>query len=238
MGRHSPGRPAIPERESGHQVCAAARWWRRRRAWRLAAAAKSRCMRAQIHAAAESYMGLVEAGVGLIPAGGGTKEMLIRANEHAAGGEDLDLFHALKPVFENIAMAKVSHQRRRVPLAGLFAAADAVGHESRSAGGRRQGNRAGHGPRRLSSRPRPCEIRVLGEEFIAAAKLAIHHDAARRIYLRIRRSGRAQARAHPRRRAALGAADSLRAVRPRPRTRSLRSASAANAKRRSASRIH
>src|SRR5437870_4422407 len=61
----------------------------------------------RIQAAAEAYIGLVEAGVGLIPGGGGSKEMLIRANEHAAGGEDLDLFHALKPVFEAIAMAKV-----------------------------------------------------------------------------------------------------------------------------------
>src|SRR5262249_30601852 len=62
---------------------------------------------ARIHAAAEAYIGLVETGVGLIPGGGGTKEMLIRANEHSAGGEDLDLFHALKPIFENVAMAKV-----------------------------------------------------------------------------------------------------------------------------------
>src|SRR6202042_759171 len=62
---------------------------------------------ARIHAAAEAYLGLVETGVGLIPAGGGTKEMLIRANEHAAGGVDLDLFHALKPVLETLAMAKV-----------------------------------------------------------------------------------------------------------------------------------
>src|ERR1700751_903507 len=60
---------------------------------------------ARIHAAAEAYIGLVETGVGLIPGGGGTKEMLIRANEHAAAGEDLDLFHALKPIFENVAMA-------------------------------------------------------------------------------------------------------------------------------------
>jgi len=61
----------------------------------------------RIHAAAEAYIGLVETGVGLIPAGGGTKEMIIRANERAEGEEDIDLFHALKPVFENIAMAKV-----------------------------------------------------------------------------------------------------------------------------------
>ena len=62
---------------------------------------------ARIQAAAEAYMGLVETGVGLIPGGGGTKEMMIRANERAGGGEDLDLFHAMKPVFETIAMAKV-----------------------------------------------------------------------------------------------------------------------------------
>src|SRR5216684_2298022 len=71
---------------------------------------------AKIQAAAEAYIGLVETGVGLIPGGGGTKEMLIRANERAGGTgsspffspeSDLDLFHALKPVFEAIAMAKV-----------------------------------------------------------------------------------------------------------------------------------
>src|SRR6202040_4037362 len=71
---------------------------------------------AKIQAAAEAYIGLVGTGVGVIPGGGGTKEMLIRANEHAGGTgfsrssspeSDLDLFHALKPIFEAIAMAKV-----------------------------------------------------------------------------------------------------------------------------------
>ena len=81
---------------------------------------------ARIHAAAESYMGLVEAGVGLIPAGGGTKEMLIRANEHAAGGEDLDLFHALKPVFETIAMAKVSTSGEEARTLGFLRRGDFV----------------------------------------------------------------------------------------------------------------
>ena len=70
----------------------------------------------RIQAAAEAYIGLVETGVGLIPGGGGTKEMLIRANERTGGTAlslssspetDLDLFHALKPIFETIAMAKV-----------------------------------------------------------------------------------------------------------------------------------
>src|SRR5712664_1576227 len=71
---------------------------------------------AKIQAAAEAYIGLVETGVGLIPGGGGTKEMLIRANEHAGGTgsslssspeSDLDLFHALKTTFDAIAMANV-----------------------------------------------------------------------------------------------------------------------------------
>src|SRR5580704_3000086 len=44
----------------------------------------------RIQAAAEAYIGLVETGVGLIPGGGGSKEMLIRANERAVSGEDLD----------------------------------------------------------------------------------------------------------------------------------------------------
>src|SRR5881394_550734 len=70
----------------------------------------------RIHAAAEAYIGLVETGVGLIPGGGGTKEMLIHANENAGGigfslsaspESDLDLFHALKPIFESVALAKV-----------------------------------------------------------------------------------------------------------------------------------
>src|SRR5260370_12447627 len=62
---------------------------------------------AKIQAVAEAYIGLVGTGVGLIPRGRGTKEMLIRANEHAVSGEDLDLFHPVKPVFEPIATANV-----------------------------------------------------------------------------------------------------------------------------------
>ena len=106
---------------------------------------------ARIHAAAEAYIGLVETGVGLIPGGGGTKEMLIRANEHAAGGEDLDLFHALKPIFENIAMAKVSTSAEEARALGYLAPLGFDRDESRPPGGRRQANGAGHGARGISS---------------------------------------------------------------------------------------
>ena len=54
----------------------------------------------------ESYVGLVEAGVGLLPAGGGLKEIAVRAS--AAAGPGGDVFAALKPYFETVAMGKVS----------------------------------------------------------------------------------------------------------------------------------
>jgi 3-hydroxyacyl-CoA dehydrogenase len=128
---------------------------------------------ARIHAAAESYVGLVETGVGLIPGGGGTKEMLIRANEHSAGGEDLDLFHALKPVFENIAMAKVSTSGEEARALGYLRPSDliAMNRERQIADAKQTALallRAGYHP------PAPAQIRVLGEEFLTGAKLAIH----------------------------------------------------------------
>jgi 3-hydroxyacyl-CoA dehydrogenase len=127
----------------------------------------------RIHAAAESYIGLVETGVGLIPGGGGTKEMLIRANEHAAGGDDLDLFHALKPVFENIAMAKVSTSGDEARSLGYLRREDLVAmNRDRQIADAKQTAlamvRAGYRP------PPVAEVRILGEEFLAGAKLAIY----------------------------------------------------------------
>ena len=131
---------------------------------------------ARIHAAAEAYIGLVETGVGLIPAGGGTKEIVIRANEHAAGGEDLDLFHALKPLFENMAMAKVSASAEEARSLGLLRPGDfiSMNRDRQVADAKATALamvRAGYHP----AAPPPTEpsIRVLGEEFLAGAKLAI-----------------------------------------------------------------
>ena len=58
--------------------------------------------------ALESYIGLVEAGVGLIPAGGGCKEFAIRAWQSALKTGGNDPFEFIQPVFTNIAMAVVS----------------------------------------------------------------------------------------------------------------------------------
>jgi 3-hydroxyacyl-CoA dehydrogenase len=92
---------------------------------------------------AETYIGLVEAGVGLIPAGGGTKEMLLRAVETAAalvpmdakelsGGftphfaQSPEMTTALRRTLETIALAKVSTSAAEARTLGLFAAADRV----------------------------------------------------------------------------------------------------------------
>ncbi len=139
---------------------------------------------ARIHAAAETYIGLVETGVGLIPAGGGTKEMLLRANEHAlavnpSGGEgfDLDLFHALKPIFENIAMAKVSTSAEEARGLGYLRAADLVAmNKDRQVADAKATAlalvRAGYRP--PSAPPTAPSMRALGESFLAGAKLAVH----------------------------------------------------------------
>src|SRR5271165_4181263 len=136
---------------------------------------------AKIHAAAELYMGLVETGVGLIPGGGGTKEMLIRANENAASGEDLDLFHTLRPVFENIAMAKVGTSAEECRDLGYLRRDDPVSlNRDRLVADAKQTAlglaRSGWKPTSSSWQEgaQTTQIKVLGESFLAAAKLAIH----------------------------------------------------------------
>jgi len=136
---------------------------------------------AKIQAAAEAYLGLVEAGVGLIPGGGGSKEMLIRANEHAAGGEDLDLFHALKPVFETIAMAKVGTSAEECRELGYLRREDGVSmNRDRLVADAKETAlalvRGGYKPLAASWQEgaQTTQIKVLGEQFLAAAKLAIH----------------------------------------------------------------
>ncbi len=136
---------------------------------------------AKIQAAAEAYIGLVETGVGLIPGGVGTKEMLIRANEHTAGGEDLDLFHALKPVFEAIAMAKVGTSAEECRDLGYLRREDSVSmNQDRLVADAKEAAlalaRGGYKPPAASWQEgaQTTQIKVLGEQFLAGAKLAIH----------------------------------------------------------------
>jgi len=145
---------------------------------------------AKIQAAAEAYIGLVETGVGLIPGGGGTKEMLIRANEHASGTgfslssspeSDLDLFHALKPVFEAIAIAKVGTSAEECRDLGYLRREDGASmNRDRLVADAKEAAlalvRGGYKPLAASWQEgaQNTQIKVLGEQFLAGAKLAIH----------------------------------------------------------------
>ena len=62
----------------------------------------------RVRAAAETYIGLVEVGVGLLPAGGGTKEMVIRHLEGIPDGVAADPFPFLRKAFETVGMARVA----------------------------------------------------------------------------------------------------------------------------------
>ncbi|MFE8696646.1 3-hydroxyacyl-CoA dehydrogenase NAD-binding domain-containing protein [Cytobacillus sp. FJAT-53684] len=63
---------------------------------------------AHIQASSETYMGLVEVGVGLIPGGGGNKELYIKHLNSMPNGVEFDLQKVANKVFESVAMAKVS----------------------------------------------------------------------------------------------------------------------------------
>ena len=94
---------------------------------------------ARRHPHAETYIGLVEAGVGLIPGGGGTKEMLLRAVDAAAAlappdprdppsrfAQSAELATALRRVFETIVLAKVSTSAAEARTLGLLAPSDRI----------------------------------------------------------------------------------------------------------------
>ncbi|HEX7280984.1 MAG TPA: 3-hydroxyacyl-CoA dehydrogenase NAD-binding domain-containing protein [Vicinamibacterales bacterium] len=77
----------------------------------------------RVQAAAETYMGLVEVGVGLIPGGGGTKEMLVRAMAQLPAPQSDPLPYVSK-AFETIALAKVSASGPDAQRLGYLAPTD------------------------------------------------------------------------------------------------------------------
>ncbi len=80
----------------------------------------------RVRAAAETYMGLVEVGVGLLPAGGGCKEMLLRSMEGIPDGVDTDPFPFVRHAVENIAMAKVATSAREAQKLGYMRSSDLI----------------------------------------------------------------------------------------------------------------
>jgi 3-hydroxyacyl-CoA dehydrogenase len=127
----------------------------------------------RVQAAAESYIGLVEVGVGLIPGGGGTKEMLARAVEALPPAHG-DLLPFVQRVFETIGFAKVSTSAADARRLGFLDAADRVtmNRDRLMADAKACAlERVREGYRRPVPR---AAIPVGGEGLLAALKLGIH----------------------------------------------------------------
>ena len=139
------------------------------------------CMAAdKVRYAAETYMGLVEVGVGLIPAGGGTKELIIRNTENLfevqPGGvypKQIELMPFIARAFETIALAKVSTSGPEAVKLGYLRSTDkmTVNRDFLIEDAKKTVlamNMEGYTPRR------PLEdIRVAGENSFATMKMAI-----------------------------------------------------------------
>lgn len=128
----------------------------------------------RVQAAAETYIGLVEVGVGLIPAGCGTKEMTMRAMNAASKAPDADPLAFLKKTFELIGMGKVATSGPEAQSWGLIRDIDAI-----SMNGDRLIADAKQEVLNLaaSGYVQPVEksdILALGESAQAAMKLALH----------------------------------------------------------------
>ena len=134
----------------------------------------------RVRFAAETYMGLVEVGVGLIPAGGGSKELLIRNTEHLfeiqKGGvypKQIELLPFVARAFETIALAKVSTSGPEAVTLGYLRKSDkmTVNRDFLINDAKKtvlSMNLEGYTP------PRPLdEIRVAGKDTLAMLKLAI-----------------------------------------------------------------
>jgi 3-hydroxyacyl-CoA dehydrogenase len=129
---------------------------------------------------AELYIGLVEIGVGLLPGGGGCKEMLLRAVDSAASirpagrGESVELMEAMKRAFETIAMAKVATSAHEARGLGFLADSDNITMNRERVLSDAKSRalelvRAGYEP------PVPrADIPAPGESVLAALKLGIH----------------------------------------------------------------
>ncbi len=128
----------------------------------------------RMRVAAETYIGLVEVGVGVIPAGGGTKEMTMRAMDAAKRTPDADPLAFLKKTFELLGMGKVATSAQEAKAWGFLRDVDSI-----SMNGDRLIADAKQEVLNLdaSGYTQPVQrtdILALGESAQAAMKLALH----------------------------------------------------------------
>jgi len=138
-----------------------------------------------LHAAArqphaELYTGLVEVGVGLLPGGGGCKEMLLRAVDSATAirpggrGESVELMEAMKKAFETIATAKVATSAHEARGLGFLTDSDGItmNRERVLTDAKTRALelvRAGYEPPQMR-----MDIPAPGENVLAALRLGVH----------------------------------------------------------------
>jgi 3-hydroxyacyl-CoA dehydrogenase len=134
----------------------------------------------RVQAAAETYMGLVEVGVGLIPAGGGAKEMAVRASEGVTTLTH-DFLPAIQKAFETIGFAKVATSAAEARALGFLRPVDRLSMNrdriiSDAKAVALALAQAGYTPP-----PPRTMVAVGGDTVLAALKLGIHlaHRAAR-----------------------------------------------------------
>jgi 3-hydroxyacyl-CoA dehydrogenase len=129
---------------------------------------------------AELYMGLVEVGVGLLPGGGGCKEMLLRAVDSADSirpggrGESVELMEAMKRAFETIATAKVSTSADEARGLGFLSSFDRISMNrervlSDAKARALELAHAGYEPPVMRT-----DIPAPGENILAALKMGVH----------------------------------------------------------------
>jgi 3-hydroxyacyl-CoA dehydrogenase len=127
----------------------------------------------RVQAAAETYLGLVETGVGLIPAAGGTKEMLARAMEAMPAGTT-DVLPIVSRAFETVAFGKVSSSAADAGRLGYLRAVDGrtMNRERLLFDAKARAlQRVGEGYRPPAPR---ISIPVGGDTVLAPLKLGIH----------------------------------------------------------------
>ncbi len=125
-----------------------------------------------VQAAAETYSGLVEVGMGLVPGGGGCMNLLWRAMESIPEGVAVDAYPFVTQVFKNIALAKVATSADEAKQLGYFRHTDGVTFDrarllhdakQRALGLARSGWHA----------PAPREYKLPGESGIATLKMMV-----------------------------------------------------------------
>ncbi|HEX2659394.1 MAG TPA: 3-hydroxyacyl-CoA dehydrogenase/enoyl-CoA hydratase family protein, partial [Polyangia bacterium] len=129
-----------------------------------------------VRAAAELYIGCVEVGVGLIPAGGGCMELAARAAARASDDPTFDLLALVRVPFETLARARVSTSAEEARDMGFLRVQDSVSmaKETVIADAKQLVlglARAGYRP------PPPRRIRVIGETGAATLRSALRNLA-------------------------------------------------------------